>query len=295
MSKINWVFQNENGTNLNRYIATNVATGEQVTFDLLRGANISIIGTPLNADNLNSLITAINSNYDEIVAIKERVSTIEKDYLKKDGGHITWLYVDEELDVVGDAYFKQGIGFNDGDVWLDGNSDNTRLKVNNKEVAFVKELEEGTLQVGAIQNQCVLGDTGLYLDDVLNLKNGKVYNAVSAEDCETSQLSLNLRTYMIEVNDKSVQIYNAGLYSVELTSTVNAGYGNTVVLVSVEDMNKTYHYPFHYDVSSKGTTTAKAEELIYSSSDKTISLFWDTSTSWTIKRIRLITEYTYGV
>ena len=66
MAKINWVFQNESGTNLNRYIATNVNTGEQVTFDLLRGGNISIIGTPLNAENLNQLISAINSCYDEI-------------------------------------------------------------------------------------------------------------------------------------------------------------------------------------------------------------------------------------
>lgn len=291
MSKINWVFQNENGTNLNRYIATNVATGERITFDLLRGAIIpqGQEGTPLNASTLNSLINAINSNYDEIVAIKERVSTIETDYLKKEGGHVTWLYVDEELDVTGDSYFKNGIGFNDGDVWLNGNSDSTRLKVNNKEVAFVKELTDGSLQVGAIQDQCELGSSGLYLDDVFDLENGMVNNS------NLSHLSLNLQTYKLDVNAKSVEIYEAGLYSVELTSTVNAGYGNTVVLVSVEDMNKTYHYPFHYDVSSKGTTTAKAEELIYSSSDKTISLFWDTSTSWTIKSIRLITEYKYAV
>ena len=35
MAKINWVFQDESGTNLNRYIATNVATGEEITFDKL--------------------------------------------------------------------------------------------------------------------------------------------------------------------------------------------------------------------------------------------------------------------
>lgn len=75
MSKINWVFQNENGTNLNRYIATNVATGEQITFDLLRGANISIVGTPLNAENLNSLIEAINNNYDTIFNLKTELQS----------------------------------------------------------------------------------------------------------------------------------------------------------------------------------------------------------------------------
>lgn len=75
MAKIEWVFQDESGTNLNRYIATNVNTGEKITFDLLRGGNISIVGTPLNASNLNSLITAINANYDEIATLKTSVST----------------------------------------------------------------------------------------------------------------------------------------------------------------------------------------------------------------------------
>lgn len=64
MAKINWVFQDEQGTNLNRYRATNVETGEEVVFDLLRGGNISIVGTPLNAEKLNSLISAINDLYD---------------------------------------------------------------------------------------------------------------------------------------------------------------------------------------------------------------------------------------
>ena len=64
MSKINWVFQDEQGTNLNRYKATNVSSGEVVIFDLLRNGSISVVGTPLNASNLNSLISAINDNYD---------------------------------------------------------------------------------------------------------------------------------------------------------------------------------------------------------------------------------------
>ena len=61
MAKIEWVFQNEQGTNLNRYKAINVSTGEEIVFDLLRNANISIVGTPLNAEKLNGLINAINS------------------------------------------------------------------------------------------------------------------------------------------------------------------------------------------------------------------------------------------
>lgn len=78
MAKITWVFQNESGTNLNRYIATNVITGEEITFDLLRGANISVVGTPLNAEKLNSLITAINACYDELDNLSKTMTTLHE-------------------------------------------------------------------------------------------------------------------------------------------------------------------------------------------------------------------------
>lgn len=64
MAKISWRFVDESGTNLNRYILENVATGERVEFNLSRNANIVQAGTPLNASNLNALITAINELYD---------------------------------------------------------------------------------------------------------------------------------------------------------------------------------------------------------------------------------------
>lgn len=89
MAKIDWVFQDEMGTNLNRYIATNVSTGEAVTFDLNRGGSITIQGTPLNAGKMNSLISAINLAYDEL---SRRLTT--------SGGKITGdLQVDGELKV----------------------------------------------------------------------------------------------------------------------------------------------------------------------------------------------------
>ena len=70
MAKINWKFTNEEGTNLNRYTATNVSNGEKTIFDLLRNANITNVGTPLNAENLNALINSINACYDEVAGIK---------------------------------------------------------------------------------------------------------------------------------------------------------------------------------------------------------------------------------
>lgn len=84
MAKITWTFKNEEGTNLNRYIATNVSTGERITFDLLRNGNISVVGTPLNAENLNALITSINACYD-LIASSEKDTTYT---LSKNGNAI---------------------------------------------------------------------------------------------------------------------------------------------------------------------------------------------------------------
>ena len=89
MAKINWLFQNEQGTNLNRYKAINVSTGEEITFDLFRNGNISVVGTPLNAENMNSLINAINEVYDN--------------FISKDGGNI----IDGELKVENDEGYSK--------------------------------------------------------------------------------------------------------------------------------------------------------------------------------------------
>lgn len=89
MAKINWLFQNEQGTNLNRYKAKNVSTGEEITFDLFRNGNISVVGTPLNAENMNSLINAINEVYDN--------------FISKDGGNI----IDGELKVENDEGYSK--------------------------------------------------------------------------------------------------------------------------------------------------------------------------------------------
>lgn len=79
MSKIDWSFQNESGKNLNRYKATNIATGEVITFDLLRAGTIDVVGTQLDAITLNQLKDAINDNYDNIIALQNRVKTNETD------------------------------------------------------------------------------------------------------------------------------------------------------------------------------------------------------------------------
>lgn len=80
MAKIDWTFINESGTELNRYIATNVVTGEQITFRLLRNPNVIdfVQGTPLDAEKMNSLKDAINQNYDEFTTLNTKVTNIGK-------------------------------------------------------------------------------------------------------------------------------------------------------------------------------------------------------------------------
>ena len=75
MAKITWTFTDESGDNLNRYIATNVTTGEKITFDLLRGGTIKVAGTPLNKATLDKLITAINEAYDKIGVNESGIAT----------------------------------------------------------------------------------------------------------------------------------------------------------------------------------------------------------------------------
>ena len=72
MAKVNFNFQDELGSNLNRYLAKDVTSGIEYTFDLNRKATITKNGTPLNASNLNQLVNAINDNVDEI-SNKERL------------------------------------------------------------------------------------------------------------------------------------------------------------------------------------------------------------------------------
>ena len=62
-NKINWEFQDEKGNNLNQYKSIDQTTNEQKIIKLLRDANITQEGTPLNSTNLNLLIKAINEAY----------------------------------------------------------------------------------------------------------------------------------------------------------------------------------------------------------------------------------------
>ena len=67
MAKLNITFVNEVGNNLNRYKAIDVNTGEEYLFDLSRNGTITIPGTPLNAEIMNAIVSAINEQFSNIV------------------------------------------------------------------------------------------------------------------------------------------------------------------------------------------------------------------------------------
>lgn len=61
MAKLNITFVDELGSNLNRYKAIDVNTGDEYLFDLSRNGTITTQGTPLNAENMNLIVQAINN------------------------------------------------------------------------------------------------------------------------------------------------------------------------------------------------------------------------------------------
>lgn len=75
-------FIDEQGTNLNKYKFTftdpNVLLNGQNFFEatILREANITTVGTPLNASKLNSLVSGINSNSNSIQNLQNNVSDL---------------------------------------------------------------------------------------------------------------------------------------------------------------------------------------------------------------------------
>ena len=67
MAKLNITFVNEVGNNLNRYKAIDVNTGEEYLFDLSRNGTITTPGTPLNAEIMNEIVSAINEHFSNLV------------------------------------------------------------------------------------------------------------------------------------------------------------------------------------------------------------------------------------
>ena len=67
MAKLNITFVNEVGNNLNRYKAIDVNTGDEYLFDLSRNGTITTPGTPLNAEIMNAIVSAINEQFSNLV------------------------------------------------------------------------------------------------------------------------------------------------------------------------------------------------------------------------------------
>ncbi len=196
MAKINWVFQDESGTNLNRYIATNVATGEEITFDLSRGGNITIIGTPLNAEKLNSLINAIND--------------IGDDYFSKEGGTINGDIALQNGKYIKDIDSAKGITFG-----YDGEYDEHRICYGNYGSTSITQQYE----LSTIGNENGIVKT-LYEGNSLKITNnnvGKVENTYYLPSLKNGDL---IRIYCsggISSGSDFNKIYNNGVIEIKVS------------------------------------------------------------------------------
>ena len=152
MAKIQWVFQDESGTNLNRYIATNVETGEQTTFDLLRGGSISVVGTPLNAEKLNELVSAINQAYD-LIDTKEKDTTY------------TLSKINHSIILSSSDGINNNVALDKTDVGLE-NVDNTRDIDKPISTKTQEGLEQRVLKTTTINNKSLQSDIILRGEDI---------------------------------------------------------------------------------------------------------------------------------
>ena len=196
MAKINWVFQDESGTNLNRYIATNVATGEEITFDLSRGGNITIIGTPLNAEKLNSLINAIND--------------IGDDYFSKQGGTINGDITLQDGKYIKDITNSKGITFG-----YDGEYDEHRICYGNYGSTSITKQNE----LSTIGNENGIVRT-LFEGNSLKITNNNVGIVTTTYDIPSLKNGDLIRIYCsgdISSGSSYNRIYNNGVIEIKVS------------------------------------------------------------------------------
>ena len=206
MAKINWVFQDEQGTNLNRYRATNVETGEEVVFDLLRGGNINVVGTPLNAEKLNSLVNAINDLYDS--------------KLDKTGGTLTGGLT---INGATSGYSLNGSGYVKGS-WLQST---TKQALTYNATMFVVYDDEGWLYYRSPSQ--VKSDIGLGDVDNTSDLNKPISSATQRE--------LDLKATKKELKD---YVKSTTLSSYVTTTTLDTRLGSYVTTQSLEQTLQDY-------------------------------------------------------
>jgi hypothetical protein len=143
------------------------------------------------------------------------------------------------------------------------------------------ELTDGSLQVGAIQDQCELGSSGLYLDDVFDLEKGMVNKAI---DAEVAQKAINLQTYKLEINARDVEIASTGLYicNVYDKSETDTPAMRYPAFISIENLTKKYY------------ATCSTMGVHYNPTTRKIEVS-NTKSSIIIENAILITEYKHMI
>lgn len=242
MAKIEWVFQDESGTNLNRYIATNVNTGEKITFDLLRGGNVSIVGTPLNASNLNSLITAINNNYDEIATLKTSVST--------NSSKIALLETDNTNNK--NTISALGRGLTNAESRISTNATNIQTNATgiSKNASDISQLQIDVASQGQAinDNKSIIGninDRVVTLEEEIQVAN----DSINANTDEINNLKDNINTISKTIFEVTLKVANLG----DTSGTLKYDNSTSSIISSMGTNSQNYEIKFKYVISSGKT------------------------------------------
>ena len=213
MAKIDWTFVDEVGTNLNRYIATDGDSGVTYDFFLMRNAEISQVGTSLNASNLNQLISSINTLYDKTSTIDTSINTINSNITTINNNFSSYVPITRTIN---GKELSSNISITKSDVGL-GNVDNT--KDSEKIVAQANKLS--TLCFFKISDYNGKNSTNTYsfdgqvgfnyiLPNSLYLNN--LYIANASNDEEYALFRYSNSNKRLEVHSQGAIIFISGSY-----------------------------------------------------------------------------------
>ena len=248
MSRIEWVFQDEQGTNLNRYKATNVSSGEEYIFDLLRNGSISVVGTPLNATTLNSLVNAINDNYERIISLVDNNTTYS---IQQNGNEITLVGSDSSQ--VSVNITKSDLGLGNVDNTSDVNkpiSNATREElnkkvdktttINGKALSSNVSLSKGDIGLSNVDNTSDNTKKTNFTGSIANGNNGfvtgnDVYNYVE-NNKPTKKYLHNINIYLYDYSTYAPAEYNECIFSFSFINGEKNSYTKDNLPLLVKDI-----------------------------------------------------------
>ncbi len=237
MAKLNITFVNEVGNNLNRYKAIDVNTGDEYLFDLSRNGTITTPGTPLNAEIMNAIVSAINEHFSNIVVEINDTTPSDTKYPSEKA----------VVDYVGQISNEESVNVSDNVlIKISGVSDNLALPPESQ--MEVNSIEGNSI----VRNQLVPIISTKTTNGVTLTNNGDGTYTLNGTATETTYFYFN---NIKNINEHKIFVGFANLDTAIEGLVVmdgNTGAGNTGTKILV---NWTYADNFVYDIRvSNGTT-----------------------------------------